>query len=128
MEQKNIIISDQEILMILKRLNQIALICLQAKRTLSLSYCRCIYSFTSVHFLLCQSNLLLWWLYPMSFRLKPVSEYSQEYITLFLQLNSFAIIIGQLKDMNKEKDLVCLVSFVRSTLSMMFGWLYFYEK
>ena len=30
--------------------------------------------------------------------------------------------------MNKEKDLVYLVSFVRSTLSMMFGWLYFYEK
>ena len=64
----------------------------------------------------------------MSFRLKPVSEYSQEYITLFLQLNSFAIIIGQLKDMNKEKDLVYLVTVVRSTLSMMSGWLYFYEK
>ena len=32
------------------------------------------------------------------------------------------------KDMNKEKDFVYLVTVVRSTLSMMFGWLYFYEK
>ena len=29
---------------------------------------------------------------------------------------------------NKEKGFVYLVTLVRSTLSMMFGWLYFYEK
>ena len=32
------------------------------------------------------------------------------------------------KDMNKEKNFASLVTVVRSTLSMMFGWLYFYEK
>ena len=29
------------------------------------------------------------------------------------------------KDMNKEKDLVYLVTVVISTLSMMYGWLYY---
>ena len=32
------------------------------------------------------------------------------------------------KDMNNEKDFVYLVTVARSTLSMMFGWLYFFEK
>ena len=32
------------------------------------------------------------------------------------------------KDMNKEKDFVYLATVARITLSMMFGWLYFYEK
>ena len=31
-----------------------------------------------------------------------------------------------LKDMYKKKDFVCDLG--RNTLSMMFGWLYFYEK
>ena len=32
------------------------------------------------------------------------------------------------KDMNKEKDFVYFVTVVRSTHSMMFGWLYSYES
>ena len=32
------------------------------------------------------------------------------------------------KDMNKEKDFVYLVTVFRSTLSIMFGLQYFYEK
>ena len=42
----------------------------------------------------------------------------------FGQLASFIPLNIHTKDMNKERDFSYLVTVVRSTLSMMFGWLY----
>ena len=74
----------------------------------------------------------VFWTVNFIFSFGQFNEFNSYYLyvqcTIYKYVDFRSWITVETKDMNKENDFVYLVTVVRSTLSMMFGWLHFCKK